>query len=166
MRETPNFLISRASLTSAFWSPRQLRVSPVDPLKHIGHLRRRDRHSPARRRWPDELPPVQSFGVKREPDPVVPEDLGHIAATASEDIEIASMGIAFESFLNLKRQTLHPASHVGVPRRNPDPDAGRDGNHDCAITWRTRISAAVSTSAHTMTRSPLASTISICPVDP
>ena len=63
-------------------------------------------------------------------------------------------------------QTLHPASHVGVPRRNPDPDAGRDGNHDCAITCRTRISAAVSTSAHTMTRSPLASTISICPVDP
>ena len=76
------------------------------------------------------------------------------------------VGIAFESFLNLKRQTLHPASHVGVPRRNPDPDAGRDGNHDCAITWRTRISAAVSTSAHTITRSPLASTISICPVDP
>ena len=58
------------------------------------------------------------------------------------------LGIAFEGFLNLKRLTLNPASHVGMLRRNPDQDAGRDGNHACAIAWRTRISAGASTSTH------------------
>ena len=33
----------------------------------------------------------------------MPEDFGHIAATATENIQITRMGIAFETFLNLKR---------------------------------------------------------------
>ena len=51
----------------------------------------------------------------------MPEDFGHIAATATENIQIARMGIAFETFLNLKRQSLQ----VGMACRNPDPDANR-----------------------------------------
>jgi hypothetical protein len=160
------FRADQRTLSRTPWPPRLLWVSPIYTLEHVRHLRRGDRHRAGGRRRPDELPAIQSLGVKRKPDPVVPQDLRHIAATASEDVEIASMGIALETLLNLQRQTLHAATHVSMPRRNPDPDAGRDWDHDRDNAFRTRVSAAVSTSAHTMIRSPPASTISIWPVEP
>jgi hypothetical protein len=64
------------------------------------------------------------------------------------------MGITLKALLNLKNKTLHAATHVSMPRRNPDPDAGRDWDHDRDNALRTRVSAAVWTSAHTMIRSP------------
>ena len=39
-------------------------------------------------------PAVQALGIKRQADSIVPEDLGQVAATASEDVEIASVRIA------------------------------------------------------------------------
>ena len=36
----------------------------------------------------------------------MPKDFRQIAAAAAEDVEIAGMGIAFQSLLNLKRKTL------------------------------------------------------------
>ena len=95
-------IFSRASdyprrLSGALGSPCQLWISPVYPFEHVRHLRRRDRHRAARRRRPDELSAVQSFGVQRQPDAVVPEHLRQIATTASEDIEIAGMGIALQN---------------------------------------------------------------------
>ena len=47
-----------------------------------------------------------------------------------------------------------------------DPDAGGDLYHDRTNALRTRFRATISTSAHTMIRSPAASTISIWPVEP
>src|SRR5450432_293011 len=56
--------------------PGQLRIPPVNPFQHIGHLSWRDRHRAIRRGGPDELSTVQALCIKRQPDPVMPEDLG------------------------------------------------------------------------------------------
>src|SRR5450755_1787883 len=77
--------------------PSQLRISPVDPFQHVSHLRRRDRYRAFRGRWPNEPPAVQALCVKRQSNSIVPEDLGQVAATASEDVEIASMRIAVQT---------------------------------------------------------------------
>src|SRR5450432_1686032 len=114
------------------------------------NLSRRDRHRTIRRRRPDEPSAVQTLGVKRHSDPVMPQDLGQIAAATAEYEEIAAMGITLETLLNLKRQPLHAAPHVGMPSRNPDPDAARNRNHRRESAFTTRVSAAVSTSAQTM----------------
>src|SRR5262249_16788045 len=90
-------------------------------------------------------------------------DFRQVTATTSEDVEIAAMGIALQTLLNLKRQTLHAAPQVGVPRRNPDPDAARNRNHRRDSAFKTRDNAAVSTSVQTRIRSPSARTISIWP---
>ncbi|MEA2730912.1 MAG: hypothetical protein QOF70_5387, partial [Acetobacteraceae bacterium] len=63
----------------ALWPPGQLWISPIDPFQHIGHLSRRDRHRAIRRRRPDKPPAVQTLGVKRQSDPVMPQNLGQIA---------------------------------------------------------------------------------------
>jgi hypothetical protein len=60
----------------------------------------------------------------------MPENLREIAAATAEDEEIAAMGIAFETFLNLKRQPLHAAAHVRVARRDPDATARWKGDQD------------------------------------
>jgi transposase len=85
----------------------------------------------------------------------VPEDFCQIATTPSEDVEIAGMGIAPQTFLNQQRQTLHATPHVRVPRRDPDLDAARYRDHRRDSAFKTRDSAAVSTSAQTMIRSTL-----------
>lgn len=51
-------------------------------------------------------------GVKRQFDAIVPEDLGQVASTASEDVHIASMWVTVQTLLNLQRQTLHATPHV------------------------------------------------------
>ena len=68
MRVTPCFSSLAQRSPSAFGPPRQLRIPPVDPFEHVGHLSRRDRHDALLRRRPDELSPVEPLGVKRQPD--------------------------------------------------------------------------------------------------
>ena len=65
--------------------------------------------------------------------------------------------------LNLKRQTLHPATHVGVARRDPHPHPARHRDHRSLRTFRTRRSASASTSLSTRTRFPEPSSISMTP---
>ena len=60
----------------------------------------------------------------------MPKDLGEIAATAAENKEIAAMGIAVETFLNLQSQSLHSATHIRVASRDPDPTSLGNGNQD------------------------------------
>src|SRR5450759_806467 len=147
----------------ALGPPCQLRISPIDPFQHIGHLSRRDRHRTVRRRRPDEPPAVQTFGVKRQSDPIMPQDLGQIAATTAEYEEIAAVGIALETLLNLQGQPLHAPSHVGVARRDPDPTARWNRDHRRSRTCSTRARAAASTLVSTMTRRSLPTTITIRP---
>jgi hypothetical protein len=51
----------------------------------------------------------------------MPKNLGEIAPTPAEDIEITSMGIALQALLNRQSQALHAAAHVRVPSGDPDP---------------------------------------------
>src|SRR5271154_251610 len=121
---------SPARSPSAFGPPRQLRIPPVDPFEHVGHLSRRDRHDALLRRRPDELSPVEPLGVKRQPEAVVPKDLREVAPATPENVEIAAMRVALQLFLDLKRQSLHAATHVGVARRDPHPHPARHRDHD------------------------------------
>src|SRR6187397_1751689 len=93
----------------------------------------------------------------------MPEDLCQIATPASEDIEIAGVGIPLQALLNLKGRTLHAAPHIGVARCDPDPDAARYRDHRRLRTSRTRRNAPASTFSSTLTRLPPPSSISIRP---
>ena len=93
----------------------------------------------------------------------MPEDLGQVAPAPPENIEIAAMRVALQLFLDLKRQSLHAATHVGVARRHPHPHPARHRDHRSLRTFRTRRSASVSTALSTRTRLPEPSSISITP---
>lgn len=56
-----------------------------------------------------------------------------------------------------------PPAHVGVADRQPDPHPARHRDHRRDRTFSTRANAATSTSAPTISRSPLASAISMRP---
>src|ERR1700688_5100926 len=93
----------------------------------------------------------------------MPKNLGEIAATPAEDIEIAGMGIALQTLLNRQSQALHAAAHVRVPSGDPDPDAAWYRDHRRLRTSRTRPNASASTFSSTLTRLPSPSSISIRP---
>src|SRR6202161_4094327 len=167
MRVTPCFSSlaqrSPARSPSAFGPPRQLRIPPVDPFQHVSHLRRRNRHDSLLRCRQDELSPVEPLGVERQPEAVVPKDLREVAPAPPENVEIAAMRVALQLFLDLKRQSLHAATHVGVARRDPHPHPARHRDHRSLRTFRTRRSASASTALSTRTRLPELSSISITP---
>ena len=148
------------ALPCALGPPRQLWISPINSFEHISHLRRRDRQNAIGRRWPDELSSVQSFGVKREPDAIMPKDFRQIAAATAEDVEIAGMGIAFQSLLNLKRKTLHPAPHVRMARRDPNSRAAGNGDHDRSAFNAATINGSLA-DAPMLTRTPSARSTTI-----
>src|SRR5438477_254876 len=50
-------------------------VPPVDPVKHVSQLRRADRDAPVGRRRPDKTAALQSLGVERHANAVMPDDL-------------------------------------------------------------------------------------------
>src|ERR1700685_3415507 len=93
----------------------------------------------------------------------MPKNLGEIAPTSAEDVEIAGMGIALQALLNRQSQALHAAAHVRVPSGDPDSDAARYRDHRRLRTSRTRPNASASTFSSTLTRLPSPSSISIRP---
>src|SRR6202165_5328358 len=105
----------RQRLSCTFRTKGMTRIAPIDPVEHVGQLRGRDSNYAVRRRWPDEAALLQPFGVEQHAETVMPDDLDQIAARASEDKEIARVGIAPQRFLDLQTQTVHAAPHVGSP---------------------------------------------------
>jgi hypothetical protein len=58
-----------------------------------------------------------------------------IPALAAEHLEIAGMRVALQNLLNLGRQAVHAAPHVGVPSRQPHPHTRGDRDRrDRALT--------------------------------
>src|SRR5438128_10794230 len=57
------------SLSCALWSPRVLRVAPVDRLQQITHLRPGQPRHTAHRHRPDKTSTIQPLGVERNPIP-------------------------------------------------------------------------------------------------
>src|SRR5579863_7339859 len=93
----------------------------------------------------------------------MPKNLGEVAPTPAEYVEIASMGIALQALLNRQSQALHAAAHVRVPSGDPNPDAARYRDHRRLKTSRTRPNASASTFSSTLTRLPSPNSISIRP---
>src|SRR3954454_6407712 len=120
-------------------------IAPIDSVKHVSQLRGRDGNHAIARRRPDEAAFLQPFGVKRHAETVMPKDLDQVASDASEDVKIAAMRIASQRFLNLQRQAVHAAPHVGSPNRKPYPHARGKRNHRRSRTSSTRRSACAST---------------------
>src|ERR1700689_4723283 len=71
--------------------------------------------------------------------------------------------VMLQDLLHLQSQTLHAAPHVGVARRDPDPDAARYRDHRRLRTSRTRPNASASTFSSTLTRVLPSSSISLRP---
>ena len=76
-------------------------------------------------RGPAEPAAFQSFRIERHPQPIMPKDLQRITTFAAEDVKIAGLWIAPQRLLNLQRQTIHAAAHVGHTRGQPDMNPGR-----------------------------------------
>src|SRR3954447_19126429 len=149
-------------LSGPFRPPSSLRVAPVDAFQHVAELSGGDGHSAVYRRRPDEPAAFQSSGVERHADTVVPENLQKVASAPTEHVKVATMGIAPQRLLYLKRQTIHTTTHVCDARREPHPHTRRWNNHPRS-TNITRRSAARFTSLPTRTRLPSGRLISICP---
>src|SRR5665647_210013 len=138
--------MQRQRLSGTLRTEGMTRVTPVDPIKHIGQLRRRDTKHTIDRRRPDEAALLQSLGVERHAETVMPDDLDQVATRTSEDKEIARMGIALQRFLHLQRQAIHAAPHVRSSNRKPDAHIRRNRYHRRrSSTSSTRCSAAAST---------------------
>jgi hypothetical protein len=72
--------------------------------------------------------------MKRHANAIMPQDLAQVATAPSEDIKITGMGITPEALLYLQGQGSHALPHIGMPGRDPYPDAG--GNWDHGLTDR------------------------------
>src|SRR6266403_3328601 len=113
--------MKRQRLSGTFWTEGMTRIPPVDPVEHVGELRRRDSNHAVGRRWPDEAAFLQPLGVERHAEPVMPKNLNQVTSGASEDVKIAGMRIAPQGLLNLKGQAVHAAPHIRSSDRKPDP---------------------------------------------
>lgn len=78
-----------------------LRVTPVDRLQQIAHLRRGQRYHAIYSLRPHELPAIQPFGVERQAEPVMPDRLDQRAASAAEHKYITSKRIPAKPLLYL-----------------------------------------------------------------
>src|SRR5208282_4258709 len=137
------------------------RVPPIDPVEHVGKLRGRDREHTVVRRRPDEAPLLQSFGVERHTQTVMPKNLDQVTSGASKNVQITGMRIAPQRFLDLESQAIHAAPHIGAPDRKPDPYARGDRYHRRSNTSSTRRNACRSKPLPTQTRYLPATSISI-----
>jgi hypothetical protein len=75
-----------------------------------------------------------------------------MTAFAPENIKIAGMRIALQPLLDLQRQAIHAAPHVGVANRQPYPYPRGNRNHrpDSALT--TAVASPVGIEAGMRTR--------------
>src|SRR5258705_10840398 len=140
------------------------RIPPIDSIEHVRQLRGRDPNYAVRRRWPVEEAFLQPFGVERHAETVMPKDLDQVTSGASKDVKITCVGIAPQRFLDLQRQAIHAAPHIGSPDRKPNAHARGKGDHRRSRTSSTRRSACASTPLPTRTRYLPARSISIVSV--
>ena len=109
--------------------------------------------------WPYEPPPIQSLRIERHAHAVMPEHLDQIAATPSEDVQIAGMRVALEPLLHQQRQTEHPTAHVCAAGREPDPDVASDRDHRLSDRTTAATNAGGASLAIRSTAPPTSSTI-------
>src|SRR5579862_6403661 len=87
-----------------------------------------------------KLAPLQSLGIQRHPQTVMPKNLQQITSLPAEDVQITSMWIVVQRFLNLQGKTIHPASHISRSSRQPNANTGRRDDHRrSALTTRRSV---------------------------
>ena len=102
-------------------APCGLRITPVDRLQHAGHLRGGDGNHTIHGRRPDVLPALETLGIKRHADTIMPDDLAEVAAASPENVEAARVGITSETLLHLQGQSsankkrCRPATETAMP---------------------------------------------------
>jgi hypothetical protein len=83
-------------------------MAPIDPLEEVAKLGRRYHQNALRWLRPYELAALETLGIKRHTETVMPEDLQKSAAAAPEDIEIAAMRVPPKGFLDQQRSEFIP----------------------------------------------------------
>src|SRR5689334_24083383 len=146
-------------------SPCFLRMTPVNARQEITELRRRDRHYTVGRARPQEAAALQSLREQAGTLAVMPDHFQQIAAPPTKAKQMPAQRIAAQHFLHLQRQTRKTLPHIRVSGRQPNPYAGRNGNHRRRLFFpSTFISAdTVAATAEPVIRSrvPSANSISI-----
>ncbi|CAM5496617.1 hypothetical protein AFEL58S_03547 [Afipia felis] len=151
-------------LSHSRWTPRFLRIAPVDAGQQVGKLRRRDRHCFTSNRRPDKSSSLESFCEQACSLAIMPNRLQKIASAPAKAEQMTAERIPLQDLLHLQSQRREAATHVRVARRKPNPGTSRDWNHRKVSSPRTiRSSAATSTPRSTMIRRPFPLTISIRP---
>src|ERR1700722_15409587 len=112
------------------WAPVASSALPLVEPKSCGKRRStsRDSDHAIGRRWPDEAALLQPFGAKRHAEAVMPDDLDQVATRASDDKEIACMGVRPQPFLAREPQVVHAAPHVLSSGRKPDSPEREPGS--------------------------------------
>ena len=116
-------------------SPRLLWVSPINAGQQVTELRRRDRHHAIRRRRPQKATAFQTLREQARALAIVPDHLQQVAAAAPKAKQMSAQRVAVQHLLHLERQARKALPHVGVPRGQPDPYAGRNGIIGAARSW-------------------------------
>jgi hypothetical protein len=111
---------------------------------------------------PNETATIQTFGIQRQAEAIMPQGLNQRTPAPAENVNVASERIPSQALRHLQGQTPHAATHVGIARCDPNPHAGRDRDHPRNAV-STRRNAARFTSLPTRTCRPLPSSISIRP---
>src|SRR5664279_730352 len=113
----PESISHRSS--SRLWTPSFLGHAPVDSGQKIRQLGYADRDDAVGHRRPQEVSPFQSLREQARTLSIVPNYLQKIAATATEDIKVARVGITLQTLLDEQREARKSAPHVGVSCRKP-----------------------------------------------
>src|SRR5215204_1243020 len=95
----------------------------------------------------------------------MPEHFDEVTTPATEDEQLARMGIAPKRLLGKQRQTVEALAHVGVAGGQPHPHAARNRDHQRpeARELITAETVAGSTAPKMRTRAPAANSMSITP---
>src|SRR6516162_6054737 len=150
-----------AVLSSCLRPPGSHRIASVNAVKHIGQLRCTNRDHSVGRRRPDEPATLQPFGIERHANAVMPENLDQMTAFATKHIKIAGVRIAAQPLLDLDRQAVHAAPHVGMADRQPYPHTGGNQDHRRANAATTAAAKAGGTDSGIRARTWPANSISI-----
>src|SRR5215472_2287981 len=82
------------TLSNCVWAPAVQWIAPVNAFEHVTQLRHGDCDHPIGGQRPDKAAALQSLGVKRHAETVMPEDLDQIATPTAEHQQIAGVGIS------------------------------------------------------------------------
>ena len=130
-------------LSGGLWSPSLLRITPVNRLQQITHLTRRQRYRTVHGLRPDKPTSIQTFGIQRQAEAIMPKRLNQRTAPSAKNVDIAGERITAETFLHLQGQTPHPRRisvcpdaiqirtpvGIGITRATPPgPGAERPGS--------------------------------------